>query len=595
MNCFLNQLNHFARYPIYCLLILLIVFFYNPHISKSQNDHNQLISQEEINKSNLLNNIGYDSLLEGNYVSAIQYFNEAIKLNPNNSKFFQNRAYAYSNIDSLKKAKQNYIQAIKLFPNSAELHRLCGQIEYKLGNDSTAYDNFSKAIKLVYPNSFNKTHSNYFMNRGNILLKQKRYKNAIKDYTKAIYLNPSFYGNYNNRAIAFYRLGEIKKACNDWNMATIKDSFFTPAKAYFKKHCKDFNENVNPVFYPYDIIRNNIKNVEFIGGTSAMIKFLSDNIKYPEKARKNNTQGIVLTSFIVEKDGSIKNINIEEGIGDGCDKEAKRIIAESSGLWKAAEIDGTSIRMKFYLPIYFILEENFVNFARNFLNKGEQYYEKEEWKKAIHFFSKAIDRNYHLKESYFYRAVCHLQIENYYEAVHDFESAKNIGKIIEPRQISDAYFNLGLKYYTSGLYDSAIHNYSNAIQSNILNYNAYHNRGVSYYKSGNRESACIDWKEASNLGMAESKKLYQAHCNNKKLSMFYFKKAAHLFKQNNFEKAITYYTKVIEMFPEMPIPYLKRGTCYQELSDLKSACNNWEKAANLGNTNAKELYLNLCE
>lgn len=575
--------------------MFLFGFFYNPHITKSQNSNKQIISQEILNKSRLLNNKGYDSLLEGNYLSAIKLFNEAIDLNPYDTKFFQNRAYAYSNIDSLKKARKNYIQAIELSPNNAEIYRLCGQIEYKLGNDSAAYDNFSKAIKLVYPGSFNKAYSNYFMNRGNVLLRQSKYEKAIKDYTKAIYLNPSFYGNYNNRAIAFYRIGEIQKACSDWNMSTIKDSLFTPAKEYFKKHCKDFNDNDNFLFYPYDIIDYNIKNVEFKGGTSAMIGFLTNNIKHPEVARKNNTQGIVLTSFIVEKDGSISNINVEKGIGDGCDKEAKRIIKESSGLWNAAEIDGKLIRMKFYLPVYFILGENFFIYAKSSINKGVQYYEKEEWGKAIHSFSKVINKNYNLKDAYFYRANCHIQMENYYEAVRDFESAKNIGKIIESKQISDAYFNLGLKYYTSELYDSAIHYYSNAIQSNILNYNAYHNRGISYYKIGSMESACIDWAEASNLGMAESKKLYQTHCNNEKLSIFYFRKATHLSVQNKYRQAIKYYTKTIDMFPEMPIPYMKRGICFKEISDLKSACIDWKKAAKLGNKKAKVLYSNSCE
>lgn len=65
---------------------------------------------------------------------------------------------------------------------------------------------------------------------------------------------------------------------------------------------------------------------QFPGGENAMLKYLSNNIKYPVDAREAAITGIVYLSFIVDKEGEIKNIEILKGIGGGCEEEAMRVI-----------------------------------------------------------------------------------------------------------------------------------------------------------------------------------------------------------------------------------------------------------------------------
>ena len=43
---------------------------------------------------------------------------------------------------------------------------------------------------------------------------------------------------------------------------------------------------------------------EYPGGMKEMLKFLQENVKYPENAMKNNVQGRVIVQFVVEKDGT---------------------------------------------------------------------------------------------------------------------------------------------------------------------------------------------------------------------------------------------------------------------------------------------------
>ena len=93
----------------------------------------------------------------------------------------------------------------------------------------------------------------------------------------------------------------------------------------------------------------------FPGGLQAFYTFLGKNIRYPATARKNKTQGRVIISFIVEKDGSITNVKIVRGIGDGCDEEAARVL-NISPKWSPGIQNGKPVRVAYTVPIAFTIE-----------------------------------------------------------------------------------------------------------------------------------------------------------------------------------------------------------------------------------------------
>jgi protein TonB len=93
---------------------------------------------------------------------------------------------------------------------------------------------------------------------------------------------------------------------------------------------------------------------EFTGGLEAMTKFLNDNIVYPPKARKKNIQGKVFVKFIVEKDGSLSNIEVIKGVSRILDQEALRIVSISPA-WIPGKQSGKIVRSQFVLPINFVL------------------------------------------------------------------------------------------------------------------------------------------------------------------------------------------------------------------------------------------------
>lgn len=102
---------------------------------------------------------------------------------------------------------------------------------------------------------------------------------------------------------------------------------------------------------PFQVVE---KMPEFPGGTAALMKYLKDNIQYPSVCRENNIQGRVLLSFVVNKDGSIVDIEVVRGINPYLDKEAARVIS-TMPRWQPGEQRGKTVRVKFSLPVNFRL------------------------------------------------------------------------------------------------------------------------------------------------------------------------------------------------------------------------------------------------
>ncbi len=92
----------------------------------------------------------------------------------------------------------------------------------------------------------------------------------------------------------------------------------------------------------------------FPGGLDAFGRYLQKNIRYPAVARENGTQGRVIVSFVCERDGSLTDVKVARGIGDGCDEEAVRVI-KASPKWKPGIQNGRPVRVAYSVPISFTL------------------------------------------------------------------------------------------------------------------------------------------------------------------------------------------------------------------------------------------------
>ncbi|MEZ4988101.1 MAG: energy transducer TonB [Saprospiraceae bacterium] len=86
-----------------------------------------------------------------------------------------------------------------------------------------------------------------------------------------------------------------------------------------------------------------------------LLKFLYSNINYPARARENGIQGTVVVTFVIEKDGSLSNIELAKDIGAGCGEEAVRVVRMMPPFIPGMQ-DDELVRVQFNLPIKFKLE-----------------------------------------------------------------------------------------------------------------------------------------------------------------------------------------------------------------------------------------------
>ncbi len=85
-----------------------------------------------------------------------------------------------------------------------------------------------------------------------------------------------------------------------------------------------------------------------------LIGYISNELKYPEAAKKNRVQGTVIAGFTVDTDGSVSNVEIKRGIGSGCDEEVQRILT-GMPRWIPGAKDGKPQKMSMTLPVAFRL------------------------------------------------------------------------------------------------------------------------------------------------------------------------------------------------------------------------------------------------
>ncbi|WP_297153072.1 energy transducer TonB [uncultured Prevotella sp.] len=91
------------------------------------------------------------------------------------------------------------------------------------------------------------------------------------------------------------------------------------------------------------------------GGYAALMGYLRDNIKYPTVAAENGVQGRVVVGFVVERDGSITDVNILRGVDPSLDREAMRVV-KSMPRWNPGKQNGSAVRVKYQVPVSFRLQ-----------------------------------------------------------------------------------------------------------------------------------------------------------------------------------------------------------------------------------------------
>ena len=116
------------------------------------------------------------------------------------------------------------------------------------------------------------------------------------------------------------------------------------------------NDTIKPIVHEEVLIGIRVEqHPEFEGGFTALYKFISDNLRYPDQ---NCVVGTVYVGFIIDTDGNVKNVEVKRGLKGlpQYDEEAVRVIKLTNGKWKPGLLKGKPVETRYTMPIKFKLD-----------------------------------------------------------------------------------------------------------------------------------------------------------------------------------------------------------------------------------------------
>lgn len=581
------------------------------------------------------NNKGYDLMNQKKFNHAIENFNHAIILDPENALYFQNRANAKLQIKDTIGAISDYESAIKIDSADYENYQVLANIYYIKKEYKNAIKLYSSAIKI------NPDISDLYFSQANAYVKIDNLEQALAEYNKTIYLESKHEQAIFNRAMVNFKLNRKEEACKDWILSYelgVDDSEFhlekycnyKPKKEPIEKiqslsvsDIEPINEIKNPdndSIFSYNNFSNNdsINNPyetrieekpEFPGGEFEFFMLMIKNIRYPQFAKDNEISGKVIIGCTIDTDGSITNLKVLKSVHPVLDNEALRVVSNSPK-WIPGKVNGMPVKVAYKIPLSFTLngpsdneESAFIVKNKKILNKGLEYYENKDFVNAIKSFNEVLDLDEYNLNALYNRGLSNYAIANYLEGCDDWRKASIFGDL-ESKELLKKYCNektIIINYHISANelmktkeFEKAIKYYDIILKTDSTDTIALFNRANANKVIGNLESTCNDWKHLVELGNTSASNNLNQFCSKERLSAYYYKKAEELFKNNDFKNAIEYYNKVILSFPASAPAYLGRAKSYFAIKDKSNACNDAKKAVELGKDEAQVIIDKTC-
>lgn len=212
--------------------------------------------------------------------------------------------------------------------------------------------------------------------KGDIWMKSKYTISAAIENDSTISLFNQFTNEVNNRIFKpmgkhfyikeFHENGELKieglsksYICMHWE-GQVKEYYplgNIKSISRYKNNQMQSNKNwlENGEKYIDDIFDSVDVKPEFPGGEKNLLKYIEENIKYPEEAHINSIQGRVFISFVIDTDGKVIGTHVRSQLHPLFGNEGIRVVSEMSN-WSVGELDGKPVKVAYTVPINFRLQ-----------------------------------------------------------------------------------------------------------------------------------------------------------------------------------------------------------------------------------------------
>jgi tetratricopeptide (TPR) repeat protein/S1-C subfamily serine protease len=500
----------------------------------------------------------------GDKQGAIQDYNQAIKINPNDALAYNNRGIVRNELGDKQGAIQDCNQAIKINPNDALAYNNRGIVRNDLGDKPGAIDDFNLAIK------FNPNYALAYNNRGVVRFQLGDKQGAIQDYNQAIKINPNLALAYTNRGIVRSELGDKPGAIDDYNLAikinpNLANAYIVRGIVRFQLGDKqgaiqDYNQaiKINP---NETLAYNNRGNVrDKLGDKPGAIQDYNQAIKI----NPNNANAYILRGNVRfqlgDKPGAIQDYNQAIKINPNLAEAyiIRGIVRNDLGD-KPGAIDDYNLAIKFN-----------PNYADAYYNRGIVRFQLGDKPGAIDDYNQAIKINPNDANAYYNRGVVRNELGDKQGAIQDYNQAIKIN----PNETL-AYNNRGFVRFQLGDKQGAIQDYNQAIKINPNDALAYYNRGNARYELGDKQGAIDDYNLAIKI--------------NPNNADAYIVRGTIYHEQGNYTAAISDYNQAVAKNANSLAAVNNIGLIKYEQGDKETAIKQWQQAIKINNQRAEPM------
>lgn len=220
------------------------------------------------NNASYYNGKGLALIEVESYKEALDAFNSAINLNPNHADYYNNKGFPLTKLDRYKEALNAYNNAIELNPNIANYYQNKGSALLKLEFYEEAFEEYNKAIKL------DSSNAEYYFIKGTALIEIECYKEALNEFNEAIKLNPNNLQYLEHRGGCLCELGRYNDAVESFNKAI------------------DLNHNIANLYFNRGVTLDRLKRFE-----DALVDINTAIELNPNIAEYYDNKGIVLNKL----------------------------------------------------------------------------------------------------------------------------------------------------------------------------------------------------------------------------------------------------------------------------------------------------------
>ncbi|MCT4636506.1 MAG: energy transducer TonB [Bacteroidales bacterium] len=217
----------------------------------------------------------------------------------------------------------------------------------------------------------------------------------------------------------------IQKGNNGFNEESCLKYRFIPEKIYQNQLS----------FTPSDILYINESDTVYKASKKIHPKFIGDKSFYnfcsdriSERDAVMSSNNLFISTFIITKNGEIKNIQVLENINKRFEKQFLKALNKSKKLWSPAELNGKKVDVQMTIEFRYISSNNFLPMYE-FEKKGKTALNNNDFLKALKYFEFALEKSPNNIEIIYLKAICEINLGNKDAACESLKKVKASGEV----------------------------------------------------------------------------------------------------------------------------------------------------------------------